>query len=114
MRRYRKPRFRVGYSSFPEWSTLGEIRRLERERGNYFPRVSLDPSLPAKWVARSRRIAYSYHVLAKDSYRVRHGKLTRKEVEDMMYYTCRIPISDKDIVIATDDCGGHLIVRLAR
>ncbi len=107
-----KPPFRVGYSSFSDWSTLGEIRELELERENAFPDISrYDPSWPAKWVAESKIVAYSYVVLARDAERVLRGELTADERDEMKNTVCKIPIRDGDIFLAGDGEGGYLVVR---
>lgn len=104
--------FRVGYSSFPGWSTLGEIRELELERGNEFPDISrLDPSWPAKWVAGSKLIAYGYVLPASEWERVTSGKLTADEREDIENTVFEVPIQEGDIFLVDDGDGGYLVVR---
>lgn len=104
--------FRTGYSSFPGWNTLGEIKELELERGNEFPDVSrMDPSWPAKWVAKSKLIAYGYVLPAGEWERVTSGMLTREEKKHMEYLVYDIPIEEGDIFLAEDDDEGYLVVR---
>lgn len=104
--------FCTGYSSFPDWSTLGKIREFELERGNEFPDVSsMDPSWPAKWVAESKIVAYSYAVLAQDAERVLRGELAAGERDEMENTVCEIPIRDGDILLTGDGEGGYLVVR---
>lgn len=106
--------FRVGYSSFPDWSTLGEIRELEIERGNEFPDVPHNPSWPAKWVAESKIVAYSYVVLAKDAERIQLGELTKRERRHMERSVYEIQVEDGDIFLTCDGDGGYLVVRPER
>lgn len=104
----------MGYSSFPDWSTLGEIRELEIERGNEFPDVSHDPSWPAKWVAESKTVAYSYVVLAKHAERIQRGELTKRERKHMERSVYEIQVEDGDIFLTCDGDGGYLVVRPER
>ena len=88
---------------------------LEAERGNELPNVTgLNQDLPAKWIAESRRIAYGYAVLAKDTERVWYGRLTKREKREMENTVCEIPLLDSDIVLKDDGDGGYLVVRAAR
>ena len=105
------PPFCAGFSSFPDWSTLGEIREIELERGNYFPDVNLDMALPTKWLAVSKLIAYSYVVLACESDRVLRGELTDDELKNLDNSVFEIPLQKGDVCITEDGDGGYLIVR---
>lgn len=107
--------FSAGYSSFPGWSTLGEIRKLELERGNEFPDIShLDPAWPAKWIAESKLVAYGYVLPAGEWDRVVHGDLTANERKYMKNAVSRIPIYRWDIFLIDDNDGGYLVVRPRR
>ena len=90
---------------------LGEIRELEIERGNEFPDVSYDPSWPAKWVAESKIVAYSYVVLAKHAERIQRGELTKRERRYMEHSVYEIQVKDGDIFLTCDGDGGYLVVR---
>lgn len=98
-----------------DWSTLGEIRDLELERGNEFPDISrLDPSWQAKWVAKSKLTAYGYVLPAGEWERVTSGKLTADEKQRMKETVFEISIRDGDIFLTQDGDGGYLVVRPLR
>ena len=61
-----------GYSSHGEWSTFDDIREVELERGNYFPKsLKKFPSdTPAIWICLTKRKALRYAVLAEDWERI--------------------------------------------
>jgi len=61
----------LGFSSHAEGSTLGEIRKVEEERGSEFPKLSkYPPSMPAMWICLTRRKALRYLALADDWERI--------------------------------------------
>jgi len=110
----RKPTFRVGYNSHGGWSTLGEIRAIELDRGNDFPKgLSRFPDdTPAIWVCPTCRKALRYVVEASDWEHVddEAEPLTASESE-MLRDISAIPMRQTDIIAHDDGDEGYLLLR---
>ena len=105
---------KVGYNSHGEWSTIGDIREAELERGNYFPSSlkRFPDDTPAIWITLTARKALRYSVDADawDRIDAPDGKLTREETE-MMRDIPEVELLPTDIIAFTDGDEGYLVVR---
>lgn len=107
----RYPRLKVGYSSHGEWSPLSEIRKIERERGNTFPRLSCPSSTPAIWVCKTPRKAARYAALAEDWDFLNSGKPLTPELKEIVKDMSRVPLKKTDRIVFDDGDEGYLVVR---
>lgn len=102
----------VGYNSHGFWSTLGDIRRDERERGNPFPRIKYPPSTKAIWITFKKRNALRYALSADRWDDIDAGKpLTDDEKIVMREEIKSIILKKTDKIITDDGDGGYLLVR---
>lgn len=107
----------VGYSSHGKWSTFGEIRELELERGNQFPKNTLFPDdTPAIWIALEKRRAARYDLPAEtwDKFEwddVIDAKELNSDFEIAMMFVKQISLDKDDHIITDDGDGGYLLVR---
>jgi hypothetical protein len=103
----------IGFSSHGAWSTLGEIRKVEKERGNYFPKLSRYPlDTPAMWICLTRRKALRYLALAEDWERISDpAKQLKPELKDMMEGINEVKILPSDIIAFADGDDGYLVLR---
>lgn len=102
-----------GYSSHGRWSTLGEIREVEIERGNPFPELIYPDDTPAIWFNLSRRKALRYLVLASEWERVNDETqpLTEEEMRMMKEDILEIEILPTDAIVWDDGEEGYLLLR---
>jgi hypothetical protein len=103
----------IGFSSHGSWSTLGEIKKVEKERGNYIPKLSEYPaSMPAMWICLTRRKALRYLALADDWERIDDPtKSLTPELKGMMEEISEVKILPTDIIAFADGDDGYLILR---
>jgi hypothetical protein len=102
----------IGYSSHGEWSTLSEVRKLEQERGNRFPRLNYPDDTPAIWLCLNRRKALRYLMDASEWDRIddESQPLTQEE-KLLMREMATVKVLPTDIVAFTDGDDGYLILR---
>lgn len=106
----------IGYNSHGEWSTLDEIREVETERGNYFPRSlkKFPGDTPAIWICLTKRKALRYAVLAEDWERVDDpSQPLNSEEKEMMKGIAEVRLLPTDIIALTDGDEGYLVLRQA-
>jgi hypothetical protein len=107
----------IGFSSHGEWSTLGEIRKVEEERGNCIPKLSDYPaSMPAMWICLTRRKALRYLAMADDWERIDDlsKSLTPKFRDMMTDEVSEVKILPTDVIAYADGDDGYLILRPKR
>jgi len=106
----------IGFSSHGGWSTLGEIRKVEKERGNEFPKLNkYTPSMPAMWICLTRRKALRYLALADDWERIDDPtKSLTPELTGMMAEISEVKILPTDVIAFADGDDGYLILRPKR
>ena len=102
----------IGYNSHGRWSTLGELKRIETERGNPFPGTDHPKRTPAIWITFDKKTVLRYAVPAEDWDRIEGGGPLTREERDMLRYDIRsIPLKKRDQIIFADGDGGYLLVR---
>jgi len=106
---------KVGYNSHGAWSTLGEIRREEVERGNYFPNLNYPPETPAIWICLTRRKALRYLALAEnwDHLNDETQQLTEEE-RSLLDCITEIPLEPTDVTVYDDGDEGYLVLRVGK
>ena len=106
------PKLKVGYSSHGGWSTLGEIRATERERGNPFPRLNYPVDTPAIWVCKTRRKALRYLALAEAWDRIDdETQPLTKEEKQMLDDISKVKLLPTDKIVYDDEDEGYLVIR---
>jgi hypothetical protein len=102
----------VGYNSHGTWSTLGEIRCEEVERGNYLPKRDYPPDTLAMWMCLTPRKALRYIALAErwDHLNDETQPLTSEE-EKMLECVAKIPLEPTDVIVYDDGDEGYLVLR---
>ena len=114
-RRLELPKNRVGYNSHGVWSTLGDIRYEEIERGNYFPKLDCPPGTSAMWICLTPRKTLRYVALA-DRWNHLNDEtqpLTNEE-EKMLESVTEIPLKPTDTIVHDDGDEGYLVLRPAK
>lgn len=102
----------IGFSSHGRWSTLGELKNIEMERGNPFPKVSYLGKIPAIWITFDKTTALRYALSAEDWDRIEEGgPLTEEEKNILRYDIVSIPLKKRDKIITDDGDGGYLLIR---
>jgi len=96
--------FDHGYSSHGQWSTLGEIKGLELERGNRFPKVDIPSKYRAIWVTIDPHVAARYCMTSQEEEK---GICTT----DFFNKLENIPFKKGDRIVHSDEQGGYLLVR---
>ena len=107
----------IGFSNHGEWSTLDEIRKVEKERGNEFPKLSkYPPSMPAMWICLTRRKALRYLAMADDWERIDDltKPLTPKLRDVMTDEVSEVKILPTDVIAFADGDDGYLVLRPKR
>lgn len=103
-----------GYSSHGNWSTLGEIRRIEKERNNNFPDLPYSGSIPAIWVCRTKRKALRYLALAEDWDTIDDAtKPLPKRLRKLLNEITEVTFQPNDIAVMNDGDEGYLIIRVS-
>lgn len=100
----------IGYNSHGRWSTLRELKEIEQERGNPFPKTKLPRSAPAIWINFDKKKTLRYLVSADEWDRIDAGKLTR-EHREMMQDITTIHLRPTDRILFDDGDEGYLLVR---
>lgn len=102
----------ISYNSHGVWSTLGEIRELEKgDRGNTFPDLNYPDDTPAIWVCLSGRKALRYSLAADQWDRLDSNSPLTPEDRENMKALVKIPLKMSDVVAAADGDDGFLILR---
>jgi hypothetical protein len=106
------PKLTVGYNSHGAWSTLGEVRATEEERGNPFPRLDYPDDTPAIWVCATRRKALRYLALAENWDRLNdEAQPLTDEEKEMFDQIEEVKILPTDKIVHDDGDEGYLVIR---
>jgi len=100
----------TGYNSHGRWSTLKELKEIEQERGNPFPRTKLPGDTPAIWINFDKKKTLRYMISADEWDDIEAGKLTRKQKE-MLKDIHSIPLRPTDKILFDDGDEGYLLIR---
>jgi hypothetical protein len=103
-----------GYSSHGKWSTFGELRDIELERGNKFTNVRYPDGTPCIWVCPTKRLALRYAVASSEWDRITDTKqqLTSEEKDIMNYDIREIVFKKSEKVVWKDPEEGFLVCRV--
>jgi hypothetical protein len=102
------------YSSHGAWSTLQNIRNLEKERENEFPELKeYRSSTPALWVTFDKRMALRYLEDAEQWDRLMTDAPLTLADKALMEDIAEITLFPSDVVAWTDFDRGYLILRPA-
>ena len=102
----------IGYNSHGKWTTLGDLRETELERGNPFPKTNYPASTSAIWITFRKKEALRYALPADRWDDITEGKpLTDNEKDMLKYDIVSIHLKKTDKIITEDGDGGYLLVR---
>ena len=100
------------YSSHGAWSTFGEIKKIELERGNDFTDMIYPDETPCIWGCKTRRDALRYALLASEWDRIsdKRQPLTSEERKIMRDEIWEVTGKVKEVW--DDQDGGFLICKV--
>jgi hypothetical protein len=103
------------YSSHGVWSTFGEIKKIELERGNDFTDETYPDDTPCIWATKTKRKALRYSVFASEWDRIddENQPLTKEERKIMKDEIWSVTGKGKVKEIWSDQDGGFLICRIS-
>ena len=102
------------YSSHGRWSTFGELKDIELERGNQFTDAQYPRNTLCIWVCPTKRLALRYAVASSEWDRITDTtqSLTQDEKDIMKYDIKPIYFKKTDKVVLKDPDEGYLVCRL--
>lgn len=106
-------KLKKGYSSHGIWSTFGEIKKIELERGNKFTDGKYPVDTPCIWVTPTKRLALRYAVSSNEWDRITdiNEPLTSEEKEILKQEVETIHLQPTDRIVWEDGDEGFLVCR---